>query len=41
VLTDSRKGITRGEELTYFSGDDRLLVNGAPSAPASRRLHKK
>ena len=41
VLTDSRKGITHGEELTYFSGDDRLLVNGAPAAPASSRLHKK
>jgi lipopolysaccharide export system protein LptA len=41
VLNDSQKGITRGEELTYFSGDDRLLVNGAPAAPASSRLRKK
>jgi lipopolysaccharide export system protein LptA len=40
MLADSIKGNTRGDELTYFSGDDRLLVNGAPERPATSRLRK-
>jgi len=41
LLVDSVKGNTRGVELTYFTGDDRLLVNGAPEKPATSRLRKK
>jgi lipopolysaccharide export system protein LptA len=40
MLVDSVKGNTRGDELTYFSGDDRLLVNGAPERPAASRLRR-
>ena len=40
-LVDSLKGNTRGVELTYFTSDDRLLVNGAPEKPATSRLRKK
>jgi len=41
LLVDSLKGNTRGVELTYFTSDDRLLVNGAPEKPATSRLRKK
>src|SRR5260370_80893 len=41
LLVDSLKGNTRGVELTYFTTDDRLLVNGAPEKPATSRLRKK
>jgi lipopolysaccharide export system protein LptA len=41
ILADSLKGTTRGAELTYFTGDDRLLVNGAPERPATSRLRRK
>jgi lipopolysaccharide export system protein LptA len=40
-LVDSVKGTTRGQELTYFAADDRLLVNGAPDRPATSRLRRK
>ena len=40
-LVDSAKGSTRGDELTYFANDDRLLVNGAPDRPATSRLRRK
>lgn len=40
-LTDSLKGVTRGQELTYFSADDRLLVNGVPERPARTRFRRK
>jgi lipopolysaccharide export system protein LptA len=41
LLVDSVKGNTHGVELTYFTSDDRLLVNGAPEKPATSRLRKK
>jgi lipopolysaccharide export system protein LptA len=41
MLVDSLKGNTRGDELTYFSSDDKLLVNGAPERPATSRLRRK
>jgi lipopolysaccharide export system protein LptA len=41
LLADSVKGNTRGAELTYFAGDDRLFVNGAPERPANSRLRRK
>ncbi|MDP8981817.1 MAG: LPS export ABC transporter periplasmic protein LptC [Acidobacteriota bacterium] len=41
LLVDSLKGRTRGEELIWFSLDDRLLVNGAEGQPAKSLLHRK
>ncbi|MBK9168278.1 MAG: LPS export ABC transporter periplasmic protein LptC [Bryobacterales bacterium] len=40
-LVDSAKGTTRGEQLTYWAGDDRLLVNGQPEQPAATRLRRR
>ena len=40
-LVDSKRGRTRGGELTYFANDDRLLVNGTPERPASSVIRKK
>ncbi len=37
-FVDSLRGTTRGEKLTWFSKDDRLLVNGVP---AKSVLHRK
>ena len=34
------KDTTEGNELTYFANDDRLLVNGASSRPATSQIHK-
>lgn len=33
-LVDSLKGTTKGRQLTWFSQDDRLLVNGVETQPA-------
>ncbi len=41
TLTDSLRGRTRGAELTWFSGDDRLLVNGLPERRVDSRLLRK
>ncbi len=38
---DSLRGNTRGEKLTWFSKDDRLLVNGIESKPVKTVIHKK
>jgi len=40
-LLDSKRGNTRGAELTYFANDDSLLVSGAPQKPVNSRLHRK
>ncbi|MBI3281763.1 MAG: LPS export ABC transporter periplasmic protein LptC [Acidobacteria bacterium] len=40
-LVDSRKGITRGQKLTWFFQNDRLLVDGAKSQPASTQFKRK
>jgi len=40
-MVDSKKGFTRGAELTYFVNDDRLLVSGSPQQPANGRLRRK
>ena len=37
-FTDNVRGTTQGEKLTWFSKDDRLLVNGVP---AKSVLHRK
>jgi len=38
---DSLRGTTQGEKLTWFSKDDRLLVNGVESQPVKSVLHRK
>jgi lipopolysaccharide export system protein LptA len=40
-FVDSLRGTTRGEKLTWFSNDDRLLVNGVESKPVKTVLHRK
>ena len=40
-MVDSKKGYTRGAELTYFVNDDRLLVSGGPQQRARSRLRRK
>ncbi len=40
TLEDSREGITRGRELTYYAKDDKLLVNGTEKAPAVSRIRR-
>ncbi|MBL8217417.1 MAG: LPS export ABC transporter periplasmic protein LptC [Bryobacterales bacterium] len=41
VLEDSAKGVTRGEQLTYYANDERLLVNGVPVKPAVTKVRRK
>jgi len=38
---DSLRGETQGENLTWYSKDDRLLVNGVESRPVKSVLHRK
>jgi lipopolysaccharide export system protein LptA len=38
---DSTRGTTRGQKLTWYSSDDRLLVNGVPQQPVKSVLHRK
>jgi lipopolysaccharide export system protein LptA len=40
-MVDSKKGYTRGVELTYFVNDDRLLVSGSAQQRATSRLRRK
>jgi|SRR5579871_428079 len=40
-MVDSKKGFTRGEELTYFVNDGRLLVSGSDQQPATGKLRRK
>ncbi|HUQ95267.1 MAG TPA: LPS export ABC transporter periplasmic protein LptC [Bryobacteraceae bacterium] len=40
-LQDSVKGTTRGQQLIYYSNDDRLLVNGVPAQPAVSKIRRK
>jgi lipopolysaccharide export system protein LptA len=41
TFADSVKGVTKGRQLTWFSRDDRLLVNGQTSQPAESTLRRK
>jgi lipopolysaccharide export system protein LptA len=38
---DSTRGTTRGQKLTWYSSDDKLLVNGVPQQPVKSVLHRK
>jgi lipopolysaccharide export system protein LptA len=40
-FVDSTRGTTRGQKLTWYSSDDRLLVNGVPQQPVKSVLHRK
>lgn len=41
VLHDSLRGSTRGQKLTWFAGDDRLLVDGVPAEPVRTVIKRK
>jgi len=41
LLVDSVKGQTRGKQLTWWSNNDRLLVNGMENRPADTLFRKK
>jgi hypothetical protein len=38
---DSIKGMTRGRQLTYFTDEDHLIVEGASKKVAFTRMKKK
>jgi lipopolysaccharide export system protein LptA len=40
-MLDSYKGVTKGRQLTYFSDDDRLLVDGEKKALAYTQMKKR
>jgi hypothetical protein len=40
-LNDTRRGITKGGKLTYFTDDDHLLVDGAPEEQSKSHLRRK
>jgi lipopolysaccharide export system protein LptA len=40
-FVDSTRGTTRGEKLTWYSSDDRLLVDGVPQQQVKSVLHHK
>jgi len=40
-FTDSLRGSTRGAQLTWFADDDRLLVDGRDTQPASSVIRLK
>jgi lipopolysaccharide export system protein LptA len=40
-LNDSKRGNTKGDKLTYFTDDNRLIIEGAPEKKAQSHLRKK
>jgi lipopolysaccharide export system protein LptA len=40
-LNDTKRGNTRGDKLTWFTNEDRLVVEGAPERKAQSRIRKK
>jgi lipopolysaccharide export system protein LptA len=40
-LVDSARGTTRGEKLTWYSSDDKLVVDGVPQQQVKSILHHK
>ena len=40
-FVDSTRGTTRGQKLTWYSSDNRLLVNGVAQEPVKSVLHHK
>jgi lipopolysaccharide export system protein LptA len=39
-MNDSLRGVTQGNQLTYYSRSDRLLVDGADTRPAVSKIRK-
>ena len=39
-MLDSRKGTTVGEQLTYWSDSDHVLVEGAPKKPVESDMKR-
>ncbi len=40
-LVDTKEGKTRGDQLTWWANDDRLLINGLPTSPVKSIVRKK
>jgi lipopolysaccharide export system protein LptA len=40
-LNDSKRGNTKGDKLTYFTGDNRLVVEGVPEKKGQTHIRKK
>ncbi len=40
-MTDSYKGVTKGLQLTYYNGDDHLIVDGKKAQVAFTKMKKK
>jgi lipopolysaccharide export system protein LptA len=40
-MVDSRKGVTKGRELIYYSGDDHLIVEGENKQLAYTQMKKR
>jgi lipopolysaccharide export system protein LptA len=40
-LEDTKRGNTRGDKLTWFTDDERLVVEGAPQQQGKTRIRKK
>jgi lipopolysaccharide export system protein LptA len=40
-MIDSYKGITKGRQLTYFSGDDHMIVEGETKQLAYTQMKKR
>ncbi|MGH9627968.1 MAG: LptA/OstA family protein, partial [Bryobacteraceae bacterium] len=40
-LVDSFRGTAKGKQLTYFSNDDRLLIDGSEGQPASSTIRRR
>jgi lipopolysaccharide export system protein LptA len=41
VFSDSVQGTTRGQMITFYAENDRLLVDGAATEPTESRLKRK
>jgi len=41
VFADSLQGTTRGQVITFFANNDRLLVDGVAAEPTESRLKRK
>ena len=41
LLVDSKEGRTQGDQLTWWTNDDRLLVNGVPNSPVKSIVRRK
>ena len=40
-MVDSQKGVINGSQLTYFSGDEHLIVDGKKERNVFTRMKKK